>query len=103
GLSNSAPRSRYEGDSSAAWWAGRAFPCDRQLGISRNAPAFESGRWGTEGSNPFRSTGESVNSGHDHVASCHSNRMILNEDAMAVGIPMHAAVAPGFLTEGIAG
>jgi hypothetical protein len=58
---------------------------------------------GTEGSNPFRSTGESVNSGHDHVASCHSNRMILNEDAMAVGIPMHAAVAHRFLTEGIAG
>jgi hypothetical protein len=44
-----------------------------------------------------------VNSGHDHVASCHSNRMILNEDAMAVGIPMHAAVAHRFLTEGIAG
>jgi amidohydrolase len=41
--------------------------------------------------------------GHDHVASCHSNRMILNEDAMAVGIAMHAAVAHRFLTEGIAG
>jgi hippurate hydrolase len=40
---------------------------------------------------------------HDHVASCHSNRMILNEDAMAVGIAMHAAVAHRFLTEGIAG
>ena len=38
--------------------------------------------------------------GHDHVASCHSNRMILNEDAMAVGIAMHAAVAHRFLTEG---
>jgi amidohydrolase len=37
--------------------------------------------------------------GHDHVASCHSNRMILNEDAMAVGIAMHAAVAHRFLTE----
>ena len=36
---------------------------------------------------------------HDHVASCHSNRMILNEDAMAVGIAMHAAVAQRFLTE----
>jgi amidohydrolase len=35
--------------------------------------------------------------GHDHVASCHSNRMILNEDAMAVGIAMHAAVAHRFL------
>src|SRR5229473_2178743 len=41
--------------------------------------------------------------GHDHVASCHSNRMILNEDAMAVGIAMHAAVAHRFLTQGIAG
>ncbi|HTV88022.1 MAG TPA: M20 family metallopeptidase [Stellaceae bacterium] len=40
--------------------------------------------------------------GHDenaHIASCHSNRMILNEDAMAVGIAMHAAVAHRFLTE----
>jgi hippurate hydrolase len=36
--------------------------------------------------------------GHDHVASCHSNRMILNEDAMAVGIAMHVAVAHRFLT-----
>ena len=36
---------------------------------------------------------------HDHVASCHSNCMILNEDAMAVGIAMHAAVAHRFLTE----
>jgi hippurate hydrolase len=36
----------------------------------------------------------------DHVASCHSNRMILNEDAMAVGIAMHAAIAYRFLTEG---
>jgi hippurate hydrolase len=35
--------------------------------------------------------------GHDHVASCHSNRMILNEDAMAVGIAMHVAVAHRFL------
>jgi hippurate hydrolase len=41
--------------------------------------------------------------GHDHVASCHSNRMILNEDAMAVGIAMHAAVAHRFLTEGMPG
>lgn len=37
--------------------------------------------------------------GHDHVASCHSNRMILNEDAMAVGIAMHAAIAHRYLTE----
>ena len=36
---------------------------------------------------------------HDHVPSCHSNHMILNEDAMAVGIAMHAAVAHRFLTE----
>jgi hippurate hydrolase len=36
---------------------------------------------------------------HDHVASCHSNRMILNEDAMAVGIAMHAAVAHRFLAD----
>jgi hippurate hydrolase len=35
--------------------------------------------------------------GHDHVASCHSNRMVLNEDAMAVGIAMHVAVAHRFL------
>ena len=40
--------------------------------------------------------------GHDQVASCHSNRMILKEDAMAVEIAMHAAVAHLFLTEGIA-
>ena len=32
-------------------------------------------------------------------ASCHSNHMILNEDAMAVGIAMHAAIAYRFLTE----
>ncbi len=32
-----------------------------------------------------------------HVASVHSNRMMLNEDAMAVGIAMHAAVATRFL------
>ncbi|MBO0738210.1 MAG: amidohydrolase [Alphaproteobacteria bacterium] len=35
--------------------------------------------------------------GHAHVAPCHSNRMILNEDCMAVGIAMHAAVAHRFL------
>ncbi|HTW54727.1 MAG TPA: M20 family metallopeptidase [Stellaceae bacterium] len=38
-------------------------------------------------------------SDHDHVASCHSNHMILNEDAMATGIAMHAAIAHRFLTE----
>ena len=36
---------------------------------------------------------------HDgHVAPCHSNRMILNEDAMAIGIAMHASVAFRFLS-----
>jgi amidohydrolase len=38
--------------------------------------------------------------GHDHVAPCHSNRMILNEDCMAAGIAMHASVAYRFLTQG---
>ncbi|HXE17462.1 MAG TPA: M20 family metallopeptidase [Stellaceae bacterium] len=32
-----------------------------------------------------------------HVAPVHSNRMMLNEDAMATGIAMHAAVASRFL------
>lgn len=36
---------------------------------------------------------------HEHIPSCHSNHMILNEDAMAVGIAMHAAVAHRYLTE----
>jgi hypothetical protein len=36
---------------------------------------------------------------HDHVASCHSNHKILNEDAMAVGIAMHAAIGHRFPTE----
>jgi metal-dependent amidase/aminoacylase/carboxypeptidase family protein len=35
--------------------------------------------------------------GHDHVAPCHSNRMIMNEGAMAVGIAMHASIAHRFL------
>ena len=39
--------------------------------------------------------------GHDHVAPCHSNRMILNEDSMAVGIAMHASVAHRFLAQGL--
>src|SRR5271169_6798447 len=38
--------------------------------------------------------------GHEHVAPCHSNRMILNEDCMAVGIAMHASVAHRFLAQG---
>jgi metal-dependent amidase/aminoacylase/carboxypeptidase family protein len=37
--------------------------------------------------------------GHDQVASCHSNHMILNEDAMAVAIAIHAAIAHRFLAE----
>ena len=37
---------------------------------------------------------------HEHVAPCHSNRMMLNEDCMAVGIAMHAAVAHRFLAQG---
>jgi hippurate hydrolase len=38
--------------------------------------------------------------GHDHVAPCHSNRMMLNEESMAVGIAMHASVAHRFLAQG---
>lgn len=34
---------------------------------------------------------------HDHVAPCHSNHMVLNEDSMAVGIALHAAIAHRFL------
>jgi hippurate hydrolase len=41
--------------------------------------------------------------GHDHVAPCHSNRMILNEDCMAVGIAMHASIAHRFLAQSWAG
>ena len=37
--------------------------------------------------------------GHDHVAPCHSNRMIMNEGAMAVGIAMHASIAHRFLAQ----
>ena len=37
--------------------------------------------------------------GHDHVAPCHSNRMTLNEDCMAVGIAMHASIAHRFLAQ----
>ena len=39
--------------------------------------------------------------GHDHVAPCHSNRMMLNEAAMAVGIAMHASIAHRFLARGL--
>jgi hippurate hydrolase len=37
--------------------------------------------------------------GHDHIAPCHSNRMVLNEDSMAVGIAMHASIAHRFLAQ----
>jgi hippurate hydrolase len=33
-----------------------------------------------------------------HPAPNHSNRMLLNEDAMATGIAMHAAIATTWLT-----
>ena len=36
------------------------------------------------------------------VAPCHSNRMILNEASMAVGIAMHASIAHRFLAQGTA-
>ena len=41
-----------------------------------------------EQSNPFE------------APACHSNRMVLNEDAMATGIATHVAVARAFLTAG---
>jgi hippurate hydrolase len=37
--------------------------------------------------------------GHDHIAPCHSNRMVLNEDSMAIGIAMHASIAHRFLAQ----
>ena len=36
----------------------------------------------------------------EQVPNCHSNRMVLNEASMAVGIAMHAAVAHRFLVQG---
>jgi len=38
---------------------------------------------------------------HEHVPSCHSNHMVMNEEVMAVGIAMHAAIATRFLNEGL--
>jgi amidohydrolase len=38
---------------------------------------------------------------HHHAAPCHSNRMMLDEDAMAHGIAMYAAVAANFLDNGL--
>jgi amidohydrolase len=40
---------------------------------------------------------------HDHIEPCHSNHMMLNEEAMAVGIAMHAAIAQRFLDGGFPG
>ncbi|MBM3570381.1 MAG: amidohydrolase [Alphaproteobacteria bacterium] len=40
---------------------------------------------------------------HDHAAPCHSNHMRIEEDAMAIGIAMHAAVAHRFLETGLPG
>ena len=34
---------------------------------------------------------------HDHVAPCHSNHMVMNEDGMAVGVALHAAIALRYL------
>jgi amidohydrolase len=38
---------------------------------------------------------------HHHAAPCHSNKMMLDEDAMAHGIAMYAAVAAQFLDNGL--
>ena len=37
---------------------------------------------------------------HHHAAPCHSNRMVLNESAMAHGIALYAGVAERFLARG---
>jgi len=34
---------------------------------------------------------------HHHAHACHSNRMMMDEAAMANGIAMHAAIAERFL------
>ena len=38
---------------------------------------------------------------HHHAAPCHSNRMMLDEAAMANGVAMYAAMAERFLDEGL--
>lgn len=38
---------------------------------------------------------------HHHAAPCHSNRMMLDENAMANGIALYAAVAERFLEQGL--
>jgi amidohydrolase len=45
--------------------------------------------------------GVQPDSADGHFAPCHSNHMMLDEDAMAVGIAMHAAVAQRFLDTGL--
>lgn len=37
---------------------------------------------------------------HHHAHACHSNRMVMDEAAMANGIAMHAAIAERFLRDG---
>jgi hippurate hydrolase len=36
-----------------------------------------------------------------HAASCHSNRMMLDEDALPAGVALHCAVALSYLAEGV--
>ena len=36
---------------------------------------------------------------HHHAHACHSNRMMLNEDALANGVALHAAIADAFLSQ----
>jgi hippurate hydrolase len=38
---------------------------------------------------------------HNHAAPCHSNRMMLDENAMANGIALYAAMAERFLEQGL--
>ena len=38
---------------------------------------------------------------HHHAAPCHSNKMMLDENAMANGIALYAAVAERFLDQGL--
>jgi len=40
---------------------------------------------------------------HHHAAPCHSNKMMLDEGAMAQGIAFHAAIAERFLERGLPG
>jgi hippurate hydrolase len=38
---------------------------------------------------------------HRHAAPCHSNKMMMDEDAMAHGVALYAAVAERFLEQGL--